>query len=158
VVEDFTAGALFIERARTLNPNLGSAWYASGWLGVWTGEPQVAIEHLERFMRMSPLDPALGLARNAIAFAHVFAGRYDEAVRHAEQALSEQPNSPLALRVAATSYALAGQIRQAGKVMTRLREIDPALRISNLKDRSPLQRPQDIAKYAEGMRIAGLPE
>ena len=158
VVEDFDAGALFIERARTLNPNLGSAWYASGWLGVWTGEPQAAIEHLERFMRMSPLDPALGLARNAIAFAHVFAGRYDEAVRHAEQALSEQPNSPLALRVAATSYALAGQIRQAGKVMTRLREIDPALRISNLKDRSPLQRPQDIAKYAEGMRIAGLPE
>ena len=67
VVEDFDAGALFIERARTLNPNLGSAWYASGWLGVWTGEPQAAIEHLERFMRMSPLDPALALARNAIA-------------------------------------------------------------------------------------------
>ncbi len=44
------------------------------------------------------------------------------------------------------------------KVMTRLREIDPALRISNLKDRSPLQRPQNITKYAEGMRIAGLPE
>jgi len=158
VVEDFDAGALFIERARTLNPNLGSAWYASGWLGVWTGEPQKAIEHLERFMRMSPLDPALALARNAIAFAHVFAGRYDEAVRHAEQALSEQPNSPLALRAAATSYALAGRIKQARNVMTRLREIDPALRISNLNDRSPLQRPQDIAKYAEGMRIAGLPE
>ena len=158
VVEDFDAGALFIERARTLNPNLGSAWYASGWLGVWTGEPQAAIEHLERFIRMSPVDPALALARNAIAFAHVFAGRYDEAVRHAEQALSEQPNSPLALRAAATSYALADRIEQARKVVTRLREIDPALRISNLKDRSPLQRPQDIAKYAEGMRIAGLPE
>jgi tetratricopeptide (TPR) repeat protein len=158
VVEDFDAGALFIERARTLNPNLGSAWYASGWLGVWIGEPQAAIEHLERFMRMSPLDPALALARNAIALAHVFAGRYDEAVRHAEQALSEQPNSPLALRAAATSYALAGRIKQARKVMTRLREIDPALRISNLNDRSPLQRPQDIAKYAEGMRIAELPE
>lgn len=107
---------------------------------------------------MSPLDPALALARNAIALAHVFAGRYDEAVRHAEQALSEQPNSPLALRAAATSYALAGRIKQARKVMTRLREIDPALRISNLNDRSPLQRPQDIAKYAEGMRIAELPE
>ncbi len=152
VVEDFEAGALFIERARTLNPNLGSAWYASGWLGVWSGEPQAAIEHLERFMRMSPLDPVLAPARDAIAFAHVFAGRYDEAVRHAEQALSEQPNSPLALRAAATSYALAGRIKQARKVMTRLREIDPALRISNLKERSPLQRPQDIAKYAEGMR------
>jgi hypothetical protein len=42
--------------------------------------------------------------------------------------------------------------------MTRLRQIDPALRVSNLKDVTPLQRPQDMAKYTEGMRFAGLPE
>jgi hypothetical protein len=42
--------------------------------------------------------------------------------------------------------------------MARLRDIDPALRISNLQDVTPLQRPQDIALYAEGLRAAGLPE
>jgi hypothetical protein len=42
--------------------------------------------------------------------------------------------------------------------MARLRQISPALRVSNLKDQTPLQRPEDLASYAEGMRKAGLPE
>ena len=46
VVEDFDGGALFIDRALLLNPNLASAWYSSGWLRVWIGEPEVAIKQL----------------------------------------------------------------------------------------------------------------
>jgi hypothetical protein len=62
------------------------------------------------------------------------------------------------LRAAAVSNALAGRIEQARKAITRLRQIDPTLRVSNLKDLTPLQRPEDIARYNEGMRLAGLPE
>jgi adenylate cyclase len=158
VVEDFEAGALFIDRALILNPNLASAWYASGWLRVWIGEPETAIKHFARFARLSPLAPFLARMHSATAFANVFAGRYDEAVSHAGQALSEKPNMQLALRAAATSNALAGRIEEAQKVMARLRQIDPALRVSNLIDQTPLQRPEDLARYAEGMRKAGLPE
>jgi len=32
------------------------------------------------------------------------------------------------------------------------------LRISNLKDVLPLRRPEDLAKFADGLRKAGLPE
>jgi len=42
--------------------------------------------------------------------------------------------------------------------MARLRDLDPTLRISNLQELTPLQRPQDVARYAEGLRKAGLPE
>jgi len=42
--------------------------------------------------------------------------------------------------------------------LSRLRRIDPALRVSNLGDITPLRRPEDIARYAEAMRKAGLPE
>jgi hypothetical protein len=42
--------------------------------------------------------------------------------------------------------------------MTRLRDIDPALRISNLQELTPLHRPQDVALYTEGLRKAGLPQ
>jgi TolB-like protein/Tfp pilus assembly protein PilF len=158
VVEDFDSGAHFIDRAVALNPNLAFAWYASGWLKVWLGEPETAIKHLERFMRISPLDPLMAWAHTAIAFAHVFAGRYEEAVRYAEQAVSEQPNLHRALRAAAMSNALAGRLEQARKAMARLHEIDPELRVSNLKDLTPLRRSEDIAKYEEGLRKAGLPE
>ena len=158
VVEDFEAGALFIDRALILNPNLASAWYASGWLRVWIGEPETAIKHFARFARLSPLDLFLARMHSATGFANALAGRYDEAVSHAGQALSEKPNMQLALRAAATSNALAGRIEEAQKVMAQLRQISPALRVSNLKDQTPLQRPEDLARYAEGMRKAGLPE
>jgi TolB-like protein/tetratricopeptide (TPR) repeat protein len=158
VVEDFEAGALFIDRARVLNPNLSAVWHASGWLKVWIGEPETAIQHLERFIRISPLDSLLHSVRSAIAFAHDFAGRYAEAISYAEKALADNPNSHQALRAAALSYALAGQVEQAQKMVERLLRVNPTFRISKLKDLTPLQRPQDIARYQEGMRKAGLPE
>ena len=42
--------------------------------------------------------------------------------------------------------------------MELLRQLDPALRVSNLKDWIPLRRPEDFAKWADGLRKAGLPE
>jgi hypothetical protein len=42
--------------------------------------------------------------------------------------------------------------------MARLRQLDPTLRISNLKDVLGPYRPEDLAKLAEGLRLAGLPE
>ena len=45
------------------------------------------------------------------------------------------------------------------KLMARLRQLDPALRISNLADVIlPLRRPQDRNRWIEGLRKAGLPE
>jgi TolB-like protein len=158
VAEDLDAGARFIDRALELNSNLALAWFHSGWLRVWLGDSDIAIQHFVRFKRMSPVDPMLIRMNSGIAFAHVLAGRYDEASSHAAQALSENPNSHQALRVGAMGHALAGRMERAQKIMERLRQIDPALRISNLRQLTPLRRPQDMARYAEGMRKAGLPE
>ncbi len=92
------------------------------------------------------------------AFAHFLAGRYDEASRWAIRALSEQPNYPAANRILAASDALAGHMREAREAMAHLRELDPSLRVSNLNEVYPLRRPEDLAKFAEGLRKAGLPD
>ena len=92
------------------------------------------------------------------AFAHFLAGRYDEASSWAQKALWDRPNYLTALRLAAASSALAGHLEDARQAIERLREIDPTLRVSNLNDRIPLRRPDHLAKYAEGLRKAGLPE
>ena len=42
--------------------------------------------------------------------------------------------------------------------MPRLRELEPTLRVSNLKNQIPYRRPEDLARFAEGLRKAGLPE
>ena len=126
---------------------------------IWLGEPDLAIEHLARAMRLSPLDPLIGMMQNATAYAHFFAGRYDEASSWAGMALRDRPDFVDALRIAAASDALAGRLEQAHKALARLRQVDPALRVSNLRDRlGPHRRPEDVARYEEGLRKAGLPD
>jgi hypothetical protein len=60
--------------------------------------------------------------------------------------------------MAAASNALAGRLGQAHKAMARLRQIDPTLRVSDMKHLFLCRRPEDLARYEEGLRKAGLPE
>jgi adenylate cyclase len=159
IVGDLDDGVAFIDRALTLNPNLAAAWRYSGMARIWLGEPDVAIEHLARAMRLSPLDPLIFRMQGGTAHAHFFAGRYSMASSWAGTALQDQPDDIFALRIAAASNALAGRPDQAQKALTRLRQIDPTLRVSNLRDRlGPYRRPEDVARNEEGLRKAGLPE
>jgi tetratricopeptide (TPR) repeat protein len=157
-VHDVDAGAALIDRALLLNPNLAEAWHFGGWVRIYLGEPEVAIEHLVHAMRLSPLDPLTFVAQIAIAFAHFFAGRYDDASSWAEKALREKPECHPALRIAAASNALAGRLEKARNAVARSRQLNPMPHISNLKNQIPLRRPEDLARYAEGLRKAGLPE
>jgi Flp pilus assembly protein TadD len=109
-------------------------------------------------MRLSPQDPQIFSMQGAIACAHFVAGRYAEAFSSAETAMREHPNFLLATCIAATSAAPAGRFEEARKAMVRLRRIDPGLRISNLNDVISYLRAEDFAKWAEGLRKAGLPE
>src|SRR5262249_46832383 len=52
VVGDLDAGVGFIDRALALNPNLAMAWFFSGWLRVWLGQPNVAIERFAHALRL----------------------------------------------------------------------------------------------------------
>ncbi len=63
----------------------------------------------------------------------------------------------MAVAVIAASHALAGRGDEARQAMEHLRQLDPGLRVSNLRDWLPIRRPQDIAVFAEGLKKAGLP-
>jgi TolB-like protein/Tfp pilus assembly protein PilF len=158
LVGDLDSGVAFTDRALLLNSNLAAAWVLSGLLRFYRGETDVAIEHLARAMRLSPLDPTLYQMQVGTGFAHLLAGRFDDASSWAEKAFREEPNYLPAAAVTAASHALAGRLEEAREAMARLRQIDPALRLSNLKDWFPIRRPDHFAKWAEGLRKAGLPE
>jgi TolB-like protein len=158
VVGDVEDGAAFIDQALVRDPNLAAGWLFSGFVRIFLGEPDVTVEHAGRAIRLSPLDPFTFLASSVVGRGHFCAGRYDEASWWAEKGLREQPNSAGAARGAAASHALAGRLDQAHKAMARLRQIDPALRVSDLRRMFPFRRPDDLARYEEGLRKAGLPE
>jgi TolB-like protein/class 3 adenylate cyclase len=158
VVGELDDGAAFADRALVLNPNLAWAWLFSGWIKVWLGEPEVAIERVAHALRLSPQDPHIFSMQSATASAHFIAGRYAEALSWAEAAILGRPTFFLASCVAAASGAMAGRHAEAEKSMARLRRLYPEFRISNLKELLTTRRPEDYERWVEGLRRAGLPE
>jgi tetratricopeptide (TPR) repeat protein len=158
VAGDLDSGVVFLDRALVLNPNLAPAWTLSGWLRAYRGEPDVAIEHHAHAMRLSPLDPIAYHMQVGTAFAHMLAGRYEAALSWVEPPFRAEPNYLPAAGVLTAVRALAGRAEEAREAMQHLRRVDPALRISNLRQRHPIRRAEDLAKFAEGLRKAGLPE
>src|SRR5262245_7623564 len=155
---DLDDGAAFIDRALLINPNLAAGWLSGGFVKLWLGEPDLAIERFARAMRLNPIDPRTHFMQEGMAHAHFCAGHYDEALTWAKMALRELPDEQAALRTAAASCALAGRDEEAKRLMARLLEIDPALRISILQNALGPYRPEHLAKYADALRKAGLPE
>jgi adenylate cyclase len=158
VVRDLGAAGL-IDRALVLNSNLAEAWFYGGWVKTFLGEPEAAIERFARAMRLSPLDPRVPAMRSGTAFAHFLLGRYDEAASWAAMALQDRPDYLHGLRIQAASNAMAGRLDEAHQAVARLRQLNPALRVSDLKDvLSHYLRAEDLSRYEEGLRQAGLPE
>jgi TolB-like protein len=158
VVGDIGAGLSLIDHALQLNPNLAVAWQRSGWIHVYAGEPDVAIEHVRTAMRLSPLDPLMHLAYSAIAYGYFFLGDLGQCSIWSDRALQMRPDWPAALRVSAMCHAVAGRERSAQQAMTRLQALQPTLRLSNLNEQMFLHRPEHMEKLVEAMRKAGLPE
>jgi TolB-like protein len=151
-------GIALLDRAVMLNPNLAAAWFLGGYLRVWNGEHDSAIAHFARAMRLSPLDPETYRMQAGMAMAHMLSGRFDVASSLADESSRDLPSFLMVVAVAAASHALAGRLDQGRRAMDRVRQLDPSLRISNLRDWLPIQRAKDLAIFADGLRKAGLPE
>jgi tetratricopeptide (TPR) repeat protein len=147
-----------LDRALVLNPNLSAAWYLGGFQRISRGEHDDAIERIAHAMRLSPLDPEMVRMQAGMAMAHLLCGRFADASAWAEKAFKDLPGFLLVTGIIAASHALAGRVDEARQAVCHLCELDPGLRISNLKDWVLLRRPEDLAVFTEGLRKAGLPE
>jgi len=158
LARDLDGSIALLDRALVLDPNLAAGWYLGGFLRIWRGEPDDAIERIAHGMRLSPLGPDMHRMQVGTAMAHLLAGRTEDAVAWAEKASRHQSDHALPIAILAASYARAGRGDEARLVMQQLRRLDPALRLSNLREWLPFQRPQDLDTFAAALRDAGLPK
>jgi TolB-like protein len=156
--KDVERGLLLIDRALDLDQNLAIAWQRSGWVRGYAGEPDRAIESLNRAIRLNPLDPRMFLAQSAMAFAHFIAARDDEAADWAATALRSKPNWPPALRVAIAANAMRGRLDDARQALALHLLAEPGLTIAKICDFYPLRRDADRHRLIVAMRKAGVPE
>ena len=157
-VRDLDTAVTYIERALALNPNNTLNWSYGGWINVWLGRGETAVDHFQRALRLSPIDPHRFDWETGIAFALYFAGRHAEALGWAERALEKAPGSHAALRIAAAAAAMDGRMAEARGLCDRLRALDPGLTLGTLAEvLGPYRDPEHPVRFAEGLRRAGLP-
>ena len=158
VCSEYETGAAMIDQALSLNQNLAIGWFYRGIGSVFRGHHEAGIEQLARVLRLNPLDPGIYAPEGMMAQALLMLGRFDEALKWTTKALARQSNWMPALRASAVANAFAGNIDEARKMVARIRQLDPAMGVSNFTDFTRFRRPEDVARWIEGLRLAGLPE
>jgi adenylate cyclase len=147
--EDIGAMMALVDRALTLNPNFARGWHASGILRKNAGQPDIAIEHLEAALRLSPR-ARIGTSFCVIGEAYFLSRRFNEAVPKLLLAIQDDPSYPQPRRFLAACYAHMGRLDDAREVVTRLRAITPVV----IPDAGYLRNPEHRELFLSGLRLA----
>jgi adenylate cyclase len=147
--EDIDVAVGLIDRCLALNPSFAAGWHWSGVLRIFAGQPDLALDHLETGLRLSPRDRVAPYL-NAFGEAHFFSRRFDDAAANLRASLERAPGFPVSYRVLASCYAHMGRLDEAREIVRRLRAITPvvvesAIRYRNLEFRE---------LYLSGLRLA----
>src|SRR5262249_30183531 len=137
------------DRALVLNPNFARGWHVSGLLRLWAGQSDIAIEHIEAALRLSPR-ARIGTSLVIIGAAHFNARRFDEAVPKLLLPIQEAASFPTRYRVLAACYAQMGRIDDAREIVGRLRAIPSVV----IPDASQLRTPEHREFFLSGLRWA----
>jgi TolB-like protein/class 3 adenylate cyclase len=147
--EDIGAMTALVDRALALNPNYARGWNISGVLRLWAGQPDIAIEHVETAMRLSPR-ARIGSSTLQLGIAHFMSRRFDQATPHLLLALQEDPSFPHPYRFLAACYAHMGRLDDAREIVARLRAITAIV----IPDTSYLRNPEHREFFLSGLRMA----
>jgi adenylate cyclase len=147
--EDIGAMMALVDRALALNPNFARGWHIAGMLRNWAGQPDIAIEHIETSLRLSPR-ARVGVALLGIGFAHFVSRRFNEAVPKLLLVIQEDPSHPMPYRVLAACYAHMGRLNDAQEIAARLRAITSVV----MQDANFLRKPEHRELLLSGLRLA----
>jgi adenylate cyclase len=147
--EDIGAMIGLVDRALALNPSYARGWNLSGLLSLWAGQPDLAIEHVETSLRLSPRE-RMGQPLSVIGTAYFFKRQFDEAAAKLLLAIQDHPGFPYSYRTLAACYAHMGRLDEARTIVARLREITPQVVPSEL----PYRNPEHRELFLSGLRMA----
>jgi TolB-like protein len=147
--EDIDAMLALIDRALMLTPSFARGWYLSGVVRNWAGQSEIAVEHVERSLRLSPRIRT-GWALAVIGAARFLGQRFDEAVPKFLLAMQEDASYPDVFRYLAACYAQMGRLDDARAVVTRLRAIASVV----VPPAKNLRVPEQRELFLSGLRLA----
>ena len=147
--EDIGAMIGLVDRALALNPSFALGWHWSGVLRLFAGQPDLAIEHIETSLRLSPRE-RMGQPLVVTGMAYFFKRQFDEAASKLLLSIQGHPGHSQSYRTLAACYAHMGRLDQAQAIVARLRAITPLVVPSAVE----LRNPEDRELFLSGLRLA----
>jgi adenylate cyclase len=147
--ENIIAMTALVDRALSLNPNYARGWEVSGGIRNWAGHPEIAIEHIEIALRLSPR-VRIGNSFFQLGQAHFLARRFEDAAPKLLVAIEEDPTFPQPYRFLAACYAHMGQLDDAQGIVARLRTITSLV----IPDTFNLRSAEHRELFLSGLRLA----
>lgn len=145
-------------RALSLNPNLAMAWGLSATTYTYLGDLDEATRRFARYKRLSPMDPNAFFFEACTVILELYKRDYAAAVTAGRRASELNPHFTAGLKHYLAALGHAKLFDEAATVRTRLLAIEPVYTIQVAMQRNPYETASEMSHYAEGLRLAGLPE
>jgi len=146
--EDIGAAIGMIDRSLARNPSFAQGWQLSGWLRLWAGQTDLAIQHFETSARLNPRGTDARIS--GIGQAHFFNRQFDDAVENLLMAHHHRPTGVMIYRFLASSYAHMGRLDEAREMVQRLRAITSVV----VPNATQFRNPEHRELFLSGLRMA----
>ncbi|WP_291685647.1 helix-turn-helix domain-containing protein [Bradyrhizobium sp.] len=157
LLNELDTAELVIRKALSVDGGSAWAWSRSGWLDVYRGDPESAIERLKIALDLAPHDSLAFNSLVGIGCAHFKAGNYAEAARWQERALIEHPSAIWVHRTLCPAYVLSGAKAEARRSLAALRGQYPELTLSEVQRGMPPLPESYCNLVVDALNDVGLP-
>jgi tetratricopeptide (TPR) repeat protein len=157
--KNFDAAVHLFDRALRSNPNLASIWALSGATYCYIGQPDDALQRLQRYRGLARFDPPdYSWFESIFTTAYVLKGDYESAVvfgRRVAKSNSEYSNGYKPLLA---SLGHLGRRDAARHYVDKLQALEPDFTVERFGRVYPFKKDCDRERYMIGLRLAGVPE
>jgi DNA-binding SARP family transcriptional activator/Tfp pilus assembly protein PilF len=155
--KDFDSALHYFDRALRLNPNLAFVWALSALTYCYIGEPDMALQRLERHRDLTPIEPYPALFDNPYAIAHVIKGDYDKAVSIGRRVTRARPEFVNGYKPLIAALGHLGRRDEATPYVDKLLSLEPGFTVERFGKVYPFKHARDRERYMTGLRLAGVP-
>ena len=151
------------ETAIALDHNNSRAFHQLGLTLMFLGQPEAAIPHFEKAIRLNPHDVNIADPYGGLGTCHLFLGHLDQAIELLRKARIANPRLWYIHLNLAGAFGLRGDLDEARASLAKAIELKPEMNsLALLRAYPGAGDPQHRALYektlAVGLRRAGLPE
>jgi tetratricopeptide (TPR) repeat protein len=156
-LHDLDAADQVIRKALSIDGGSAWAWSRSGWIDVYNGDAESAIERFKIALDLAPNDCLAFNSMVGIGCAHFESGRYREAADWQQRALVEHPSATWIHRTMCPAYVLVGAKSEARRSVMALREDYPELTVSEVQQGLPPLPRSYCDRVFDALHSVGLP-